>query len=80
MTAATPDRRVYDVRIWGVRSNRGQNGTTYTVRWRVGRRAHQRSSFPSFFIKQQLGLTRREQQLVELIGHGSTNKEIARDH
>ena len=43
MTAATPDRRVYDVRIWGVRSNRGQNGTTYTVRWRVGRRAHQRT-------------------------------------
>ena len=24
MTAATPDRRVYDVRIWGVRLNRGQ--------------------------------------------------------
>ena len=43
MTAATPDRRVYDVRIWRVRSNRGQNGTTYTVRWRVGRRAHQRT-------------------------------------
>lgn len=41
--------------------------------------AHQRASFPSFFIKQQLGLTRREQQLVELIGHGSTNKEIAQE-
>src|SRR6476660_5607227 len=43
MTTATPDRRVYDVRIWGVRSNRGQSGTPYTVRWRVGRRAHQRT-------------------------------------
>jgi DNA-binding NarL/FixJ family response regulator len=28
-------------------------------------------------VKQQLGLTRREQQLVEMIGRGLTNKEIA---
>jgi DNA-binding NarL/FixJ family response regulator len=39
--------------------------------------AQQRTSFPSFVIKQQLGLTRREQQLVEMIGRGFTNKEIA---
>ncbi len=39
--------------------------------------AQQRTSFPSFFIKQQFGLTRREQQLVEMIGRGFTNKEIA---
>jgi DNA-binding NarL/FixJ family response regulator len=39
--------------------------------------AQQRVSFPSFFIKQQFGLTRREQQLVEMIGRGLTNKEIA---
>ncbi|MGH9502866.1 MAG: LuxR C-terminal-related transcriptional regulator [Terriglobales bacterium] len=39
--------------------------------------AQQRVSFPSFFIKQQFGLTRREQQLVEMIGRGFTNKEIA---
>jgi two-component system, NarL family, response regulator DevR len=32
---------------------------------------------PSFRVKQQLGLTRREQQLVEMIGRGLTNKEIA---
>ena len=41
--------------------------------------AHQRVSFPSFFIKQQFGLTRREQQLVEMISRGFTNKEIAVD-
>lgn len=41
--------------------------------------AQQRMSFPSFFIKQQFGLTRREQQLVEMIGRGFTNKEIAGD-
>ncbi len=39
--------------------------------------AQQRASYPSFFIKQQFGLTRREQQLVEMIGRGFTNKEIA---
>ena len=41
--------------------------------------AQQRKTFPSFFVKHKLGLTRREQQLVELIGRGSTNKEIAGD-
>jgi DNA-binding NarL/FixJ family response regulator len=39
--------------------------------------AQERVTFPSFFIKQQFGLTRREQQLVEMIGRGLTNKEIA---
>lgn len=39
--------------------------------------AQQRTGFPSFFMRQQLGLTRREQQLVEMIGRGFTNKEIA---
>jgi DNA-binding NarL/FixJ family response regulator len=41
--------------------------------------AHPRTSFPNFFIKQQFGLTRREQQMVEMIGRGFTNKEIAGD-
>jgi DNA-binding NarL/FixJ family response regulator len=41
--------------------------------------AQQRRTFPSFFVKHQLGLTRREQQLVEMISRGSTNKEIAVD-
>jgi DNA-binding NarL/FixJ family response regulator len=41
--------------------------------------AKQRASFPSFFVKHQFGLTRREQQLVEMIGRGFTNKEIAGD-
>lgn len=31
----------------------------------------------SFILKHNLGLTRREQQLVQMIGHGLTNKEIA---
>lgn len=39
--------------------------------------AHQARSLPNFQVKQQLGLTRREQQLVEMIGRGLTNKEIA---
>ncbi len=39
----------------------------------------QRENYPSFFIKRQFGLTRREQQLVEMIGRGFTNKEIAGD-
>lgn len=34
-------------------------------------------TFPNFQAKQQLGLTRREQQLVQMIGRGLTNKEIA---
>jgi DNA-binding NarL/FixJ family response regulator len=41
--------------------------------------AQQRSSIPNFFFKQQFGLTRREQQLVEMISRGFTNKEIADD-
>jgi len=41
--------------------------------------AQQPASYPNFFIKQQFGLTRREQQLVEMIGRGFTNKEIAGD-
>jgi len=32
---------------------------------------------PSFVIRHNLGLTRREQQLVQMISHGLTNKEIA---
>lgn len=32
---------------------------------------------PSFQIRNGLGLTRREQQLVQMIGRGLTNKEIA---
>jgi len=39
--------------------------------------SRQRADFPNFAIKQQLGLTRREQQLVSLISRGLTNKEIA---
>src|SRR5437660_6628664 len=41
--------------------------------------AQQNRSLPNFQIKQQLGLTRREQQLVEMIGRGLTNKEIAQE-
>ncbi len=39
--------------------------------------AGQRASFPSFAVKRDLGLTRREQQLVAMVGRGCTNKEIA---
>jgi DNA-binding NarL/FixJ family response regulator len=39
--------------------------------------SRQRAHLPNLVIKQQLGLTRREQQLVELISRGLTNKEIA---
>ncbi len=35
------------------------------------------SSFPSASVRQRLGLTRREQQLIPLIAEGMTNKEIA---
>jgi len=35
------------------------------------------TSLPSGAVRQQLGLTRREQQLVPLIAEGLTNKEIA---
>jgi DNA-binding NarL/FixJ family response regulator len=36
-----------------------------------------RTSPASFDIRHNLGLTRREQQLVQMISHGLTNKEIA---
>jgi DNA-binding NarL/FixJ family response regulator len=39
--------------------------------------ARQWTSFPSARIKLELGLTRRQQQLVPLIARGYTNKEIA---
>jgi len=35
------------------------------------------TSFPSASVHRQLGLTRREQQLIPLIAEGLTNKEIA---
>jgi DNA-binding NarL/FixJ family response regulator len=35
------------------------------------------TSFPSASVRQRMGLTRREQQLVPLIAEGLTNKEIA---
>ena len=35
------------------------------------------NQMPSFQIKNGLGLSRREQQLVQMIGRGLTNKEIA---
>lgn len=36
-----------------------------------------RTNTASFVIRHNLGLTRREQQLVQMISHGLTNKEIA---
>jgi DNA-binding NarL/FixJ family response regulator len=39
--------------------------------------ATHRSNVPNFEIQAELGLTRREQQLVEMVGRGYTNKEIA---
>jgi DNA-binding NarL/FixJ family response regulator len=39
--------------------------------------ATQNANPPNFVIRHNLGLTRREQQLVQLISHGLTNKEIA---
>lgn len=39
--------------------------------------ARQTSQFPTFVIKHNLGLTRREQQLVQMISRALTNKEIA---
>ncbi len=41
--------------------------------------AGQRGSFPNFAAKQELGLTRREQQLIGLVSRGFTNKEIAQE-
>jgi len=39
--------------------------------------ARQATEFPSARIKFQLGLTRREQQLIPFLAQGLTNKEIA---
>ncbi len=39
--------------------------------------ANQNAPPASFVIRHNLGLTRREQQLVQMIGNGLTNKEIA---
>ena len=39
--------------------------------------AAQSAHLPSLQVRRSLGLTRREQQLVEMIGRGLTNKEIA---
>ncbi|MBZ5572840.1 MAG: response regulator transcription factor [Acidobacteriia bacterium] len=39
--------------------------------------ANQNSHPPSLVIKHSLGLTRREQQLIQMISRGLTNKEIA---
>jgi DNA-binding NarL/FixJ family response regulator len=39
--------------------------------------AAQKASLPNFAVQDQLGLTRREQQLVQMVSHGFTNKEIA---
>jgi DNA-binding NarL/FixJ family response regulator len=39
--------------------------------------AKQCATMPNFQIRASLGLTRREQQLVQMIGRGLTNKEIA---
>jgi DNA-binding NarL/FixJ family response regulator len=39
--------------------------------------ASTRASFPNMRVKVQLGLTRRQQQLVPLLAQGLTNKEIA---
>ena len=38
---------------------------------------NQNAHSASFVIRHNLGLTRREQQLVQMISHGLTNKEIA---
>ena len=39
--------------------------------------ARQSPAYPNLLVKHHMGLTRREQQLVEMIGRGLTNKEIA---
>ncbi|MBZ5719051.1 MAG: response regulator transcription factor [Acidobacteriia bacterium] len=39
--------------------------------------ARQSDQFPSLHIKMDLGLSNREQQLVQLMGRGLTNKQIA---
>jgi two-component system response regulator DevR len=39
--------------------------------------ARQSPAYPNLLVKHHMGLTRREQQLVEMVGRGLTNKEIA---
>ncbi len=39
--------------------------------------ARQPPAYPNLLVKHHMGLTRREQQLVEMIGRSLTNKEIA---
>jgi DNA-binding NarL/FixJ family response regulator len=39
--------------------------------------AAQQNQMPCFYVRNRLGLTNREQQLVGLISQGLTNKEIA---
>lgn len=39
--------------------------------------SYQSAQLPNFQIKHNLGLTRREQQLVQMVSRGLTNKEIA---
>ncbi len=41
------------------------------------RYAARQNQMPNFHVRSKLGLTNREQQLVGLISHGLTNKEIA---
>jgi len=65
--------------VEGVRALQGGEaicpGTLRATRfWYMEREA---TSFPSASVRQQLGLTRREQQLIPLIAEGLTNKEIA---
>lgn len=45
--------------------------------WALFRHAARQASGPSVRIRVQLGLTRRQQQLLPLIAQGLTNKEIA---
>jgi DNA-binding NarL/FixJ family response regulator len=63
----------------GVRALRGGEaicpGTLCATLFRYFER--ESTSFPSASLRQQLGLTRREQQLIPLIAEGLTNKEIA---
>ena len=50
-------------------------GTLCTVLFRYIE--HEATCFPSASVRQRLGLTRREQQLIPLVAEGLTNKEIA---
>jgi DNA-binding NarL/FixJ family response regulator len=37
------------------------------------------AAFPSASVREQVGLTRKEQQIIHLVARGMTNKEIARE-